>query len=272
MYSQREILVVRYIQPLANPTALFPVHSPCGYNEKVRHNTMGICDIYRRSPVPLLLNLHRQPGTNCHTTTFCGRLLMAVREAKVIVVGQTNVGKTCLAGRMHDPNFNCDTEPTAGANYFRCPMTVDGTAVNLVIWDTAGQERYRQMLSMYFRDVAAAVFVYSIVDAPTLDEVDGWKEFVREMVTDGAVPLFLVGTKEDLSAQREVPREVGEEKARAIGATFFETSAVTGKNLHDLFNEVARQILRRAAEPEPEPVSCVTIPTGAQQATGSRCC
>jgi small GTP-binding protein len=159
---------------------------------------------------------------------------------------------------------------TAGADYLTCSVPIDGTEVQLVIWDTAGEEKFRSVMPMYFRNVAAVVIAYSIADLPTFNEVDTWRAIVGKEVKSDAVPIFLVGTKEDLSKQRQVPSETGENKAAEIGAAFFETSAVNGANVPELLEAMARQVMANAEALRT--VFSVDIETATPQTTGQRCC
>jgi small GTP-binding protein len=187
------------------------------------------------------------------------RVFNGTAKLEVILLGSTDVSKICLLHQLCHPNFTDKTVPISGANYFLFKVTIDWTDVNLVIWDTAGQER--------FRSIEAAVIFYSVMDPPTFDEVDAWKQIIDQCVT-GSVPLFLVGNKEDLASDRKVPTAIGQ--AKAINATFFETSTLTGNNVQDLFTDVGRQILKDHAAKEA--VTCVNFETGTQQTYSGFCC
>jgi small GTP-binding protein len=129
----------------------------------------------------------------------------------------------------------------------------------LLIWDTAGQERYRSMANVYYRDAAVALILYSITDRETYTDVDAWLHRVIENAPPDVI-IFLVGSKADLETDRVVTFDEAGAKAEALGASFFEVSALTGDGVETLFTAVATQALSVANAPKTGNVKLETAP------------
>jgi small GTP-binding protein len=179
------------------------------------------------------------------------------REMKLVLVGNTSVGKTCIAKMATSGTFVDDSVPTLGASYVSKLVRIDNTEVRLQIWDTAGQERYRGMTPMYFRGAHEAVIAYSITDQESFDGIDSWVGSLRENA-DPEIILFLVGNKCDLEEQRVIPMDKGEEKAKELSATFYEVSAKSGDRVEDLFTDLAKTFLEER-KPAPAPARTESV-------------
>jgi small GTP-binding protein len=156
-----------------------------------------------------------------------------VAELKVVLVGSTSVGKTCIVKRAATGNFEDSTTPTLGASYTSKLVTIGNTLARLLIWDTAGQERYRGITPMYYRNAIGAIIVYSMVDLQTFKDVETWVQSLDDNAP--GVVKFLVANKCDLEAERKVTEDQGQQKGAAVGATFSEVSAKTGLGIDELF-------------------------------------
>jgi small GTP-binding protein len=163
-------------------------------------------------------------------------------DVKVVLVGAASVGKTCIVKRGTTGLFDAGSQPTLGASY--TSKVVDNA--RLLIWDTAGQERYHGITHMYYRNVVAAIIVYSIADHETFAQLDLWEASLRDNTT-GNVLLFLVGNKCDLEDERQVAIDEGQSRATAMGATFCEASAKTGIGIEELFVTIATQSLEKGS-------------------------
>jgi Ras-related protein Rab-5C len=185
-------------------------------------------------------------------------------EMKLVLVGNTSVGKTCIAKMATTGEFGEDSAPTLGASYMSKVVHVDNVEVRLQIWDTAGQERYRGMTPMYFRGAHAAIVTYSVVNAESFEGVDSWISDLRDNA-DPDILIFIVGNKCDLDDERVIATSNGEEKAASIRATYYEVSAKTGDRVEDLFIHVAKSYIERTKESEqvkPPDTLQLTTPKG----------
>ena len=117
-------------------------------------------------------------------------------------------------------------------------MYLEDRTVRLQLWDTAGQERFRSLIPSYIRDSSVAVVVYDVTNRASFLNTSKWIEDVRNERGDDVV-IMLVGNKTDLSDQRQVSVEEGEEKANELGVLFIETSAKAGYNVKALFRKLA---------------------------------
>jgi len=166
-------------------------------------------------------------------------------EPKVVVLGQTGVGKTSMIHRYTKGNFNDNTQTTIGGAYCKKDVQVNGWNVSLQIWDTAGQERFRSMAPMYYRNAKAAVLVYDCTDEKTLEKVQGWAdELIKYACKD--VVFVLAGNKYDMAQLSSTEIAKAQGKAKELGATFFQTSAKTGKGIRELFDFIAGNVLESA--------------------------
>ena len=179
---------------------------------------------------------------------------MSESDIKIVLLGQSGVGKTCLVGQFVMGKFDPAFSPTLGASYATKTMEVDSETISLQIWDTAGQERFRVLAPMYYHGAQAAIIVYSVADAPTFQEVDFWVQSLKDNIK--GIELFLVANKIDLE-ERSVSENEGKEKADAIEATYFETSAKLGYGINDLFLTLCKKVkeTRRNQEEQTTPIN-----------------
>uniref|UniRef100_A0A0D9X9Z5 Uncharacterized protein n=1 Tax=Leersia perrieri TaxID=77586 RepID=A0A0D9X9Z5_9ORYZ len=160
---------------------------------------------------------------------------------KVVIIGDSAVGKSNLLSRYARNEFNLHSKATIGVEFQTQSMAIDGKDVKAQIWDTAGQERFRAVTSAYYRGAFGALLVYDISRRSTFDNVGRW---LQELNThsDTTVAKMLVGNKCDLDNIREVPVEEGKALAEAEGLFFMETSALDSTNVKTAFEIVIKEI------------------------------
>ena len=161
---------------------------------------------------------------------------------KILLIGDSGVGKTCLMFRFSDQKFQESYISTIGVDFKMKTLEVDGKKIRLQIWDTAGQERFRSMAPLYYRGAVAAILVFSITDESSFEKL---KEWVRELQNNVEEPLVLAiaCNKADLADQRVVPWETAQQYAESIGALIYETSAKSNTGVSQLFHDVARRLI-----------------------------
>ncbi|XP_069157568.1 ras-related protein Rab-8A isoform X2 [Procambarus clarkii] len=164
---------------------------------------------------------------------------------KVMLIGDSCVGKTCLLTRFKDGTFLSGSFiSTVGIDFRNKVVTVDGSKVKLQIWDTAGQERFRSVTHAYYRDAHALLLLYDVMNKNSYDNTRAWLAEVHEYAQDDVV-IMLIGNKCDVNGERVVRREDGERLAREYNVAFMETSAKTGLNVDLAFMAVARELKAR---------------------------
>ncbi|KAG8663701.1 hypothetical protein MANES_01G266736v8, partial [Manihot esculenta] len=160
---------------------------------------------------------------------------------KVVVIGDSAVGKTQLLSRFTKNEFCLDSKSTIGVEFQTRTVTIKGKVVKAQIWDTAGQERYRAVTSAYYRGALGAMIVYDITKRPTFDHVARWVEELRAHA-DNSIVITLIGNKADLMDQRAVSTEDAVEFEEDQGLFFFETSALSGENVDKAFLRLLEEI------------------------------
>eukprot|EP00538_Stauroneis_constricta_P007088 CAMPEP_0119570146 /NCGR_PEP_ID=MMETSP1352-20130426/43467_1 /TAXON_ID=265584 /ORGANISM="Stauroneis constricta, Strain CCMP1120" /LENGTH=214 /DNA_ID=CAMNT_0007619811 /DNA_START=448 /DNA_END=1093 /DNA_ORIENTATION=- len=174
-----------------------------------------------------------------------------VHHFKLVLLGDTAVGKSCLVVRFVRDEFFEFQEPTIGAAFLTQTVQLDESTVKFEIWDTAGQERYRSLAPMYYRGASAAIVVYDITNP---DSFAGAKSWVKELQRRGDpnVVIALAGNKADLEARRQVDFEEANAYANENGILHLETSAKNANNVKALFVEIAKKLPKSTAQPERE--------------------
>ena len=153
------------------------------------------------------------------------------RIFKIIVIGDSNVGKTCLTYRLCAGRFPDRTEATIGVDFRERAVEIDGERINIQLWDTAGQGRFRQsMVQHYYRNVHAVVFVYDMTNMASFHSLPSWIEECKQHLLATDIPRILVGNKCDLRSAIQVPTDLAQKFADTHSMPLFETSA---KNPND---------------------------------------
>ncbi|XP_061532849.1 EF-hand calcium-binding domain-containing protein 4B isoform X2 [Phycodurus eques] len=160
---------------------------------------------------------------------------------KIVLVGNSSVGKTSLLRRFCDDCFNPDTSATVGIDYSVKTIVVDKTRVALQVWDTAGQERYRSITKQFFRKADGVVVMYDITVEQSFTAVRQWLTSVKEGSGED-VTLMLLGNKTDLEIERQVHIAMGDRLAKDCQMTFFECSACSGHNVMEAMLHLARTL------------------------------
>ncbi|KAJ2656851.1 ras GTPase [Coemansia sp. RSA 1199] len=163
---------------------------------------------------------------------------------KLLLIGDSGVGKSCLLLRFADDTYTESYISTIGVDFKIRTIELDGKTVKLQIWDTAGQERFRTITSSYYRGAHGIIVVYDVTDADTFGNVKQWLQEIDRYASEG-VNKLLVGNKSDLEDKRSVDFTEAQEFASGLNITFLETSAKDATNVESAFLTMARQIKDR---------------------------
>uniref|UniRef100_A0A3B5MEH4 Calcium release activated channel regulator 2Ab n=1 Tax=Xiphophorus couchianus TaxID=32473 RepID=A0A3B5MEH4_9TELE len=161
------------------------------------------------------------------------------RLFKVVLVGNSSVGKTSLLRSFCEGRFHPSTTATVGIDYSVKTLTLDNMQIAMQLWDTAGQERFRSMTKQFFRKADGVVLMYDVTVAESFTAVRPWLLNVQEAAGEG-IPILLLGNKMDMTREREVPSKDAEQLAFENKVMFFEVSAYTGKNVTESLTHLAR--------------------------------
>ena len=163
---------------------------------------------------------------------------------KLIIVGDTNVGKTNIMSKYIKDQFNITSKSTIGVEFGTKILEIDNKKVKAQIWDTAGQERYKSITSAYYKGAKGAFIVYDITNKSTFESVDKWIKDLNSY-GDKNLTMLLIGNKSDLEDKRIINKEEGEEKEKSFELGFIETSAYNGDNIAQAFDIMLKEVLKR---------------------------
>ena len=169
---------------------------------------------------------------------------------KIVILGDTSVGKTCFFNRYVDNTFEEKTLGTIGIEYrLKNVQLENGSTIKLQIWDTAGQERFNSISKTYYRGAHAIVLLFSVVDKKSFGNAQKWLSQIKEEVNE-KVPIILVGNKIDLVDEREIPDYEGKELADEFNINYFECSAKTGENINLAFEDLIKKMVKTVDKPK----------------------
>lgn len=166
-----------------------------------------------------------------------------VELLKILIIGDSAVGKSCLLLRYTDNAFQETFMTTIGVDFKTKHMELDGTATKLQLWDTAGQEKFRAITKSYYRGAHGIILVFDVSKRETFTQVNTWLESIRDSGEGATVDVVLVGNKCDLA--RQVTTEEGEAYAKEHSVQYYETSAKAGDGVAPAFEGIARLALRK---------------------------
>eukprot|EP00105_Crassostrea_gigas_P022089 XP_011441467.1 PREDICTED: ras-related protein Rab-37 isoform X4 [Crassostrea gigas] len=179
-------------------------------------------------------------------------------SSKVMLIGDSGVGKTCLLVRFKDGAFLSGSFiSTVGIDFRNKVVDVEGTKVKLQIWDTAGQERFRSITRAYYRDANALLLLYDVSNKASFDNIRAWLGEINEYAQEDVV-IMLLGNKADMTSERVIRTEDGERLANEYNVAFMETSAKTGMNVDLAFMAVAKDLKMKKTRKPTDPKFSVT--------------
>jgi len=200
---------------------------------------------------------------------------------KLLLIGDSGVGKTCLIFRFCEDIFQQSFISTIGIDFKIKTVEIGGKRIKLQIWDTAGQERFHTITVSYYRNAHGIFLVYDITRRESFENVTNWVRQVQQNAKED-VERMLIGNKADMEDQRQVAKERGKQLAMEFSMPFVETSCKTGENVEKAFLDMTMAILRRnpsgasAAQSagSSRPATTVTVEGQPPNSSGlsARCC
>ena len=162
---------------------------------------------------------------------------------KVLLIGNSSVGKSSLLLRFVDNQWSDLFVPTIGVDFKIRTMEIDNKNVKLQIWDTAGQERFKNITASYYRGAHGIFVVYDISDTESFKNINNWLIEIEKNANKNVYKI-LVGNKCDLEDKRTVSYQQGKELAETYGMQFIETSAKSNTNVDEAFQLLGREVMK----------------------------
>ncbi|SCU86596.1 LAMI_0D02806g1_1 [Lachancea mirantina] len=166
---------------------------------------------------------------------------------KIVLIGDSGVGKSNLLSRFTSNEFNMESKSTIGVEFATRTIEVENKKIKAQIWDTAGQERYRAITSAYYRGAVGALIVYDISKSSSYENCNHWLMELRENA-DENVAVGLIGNKSDLAHLRAVPTDEAKNFAQENQLLFTETSALNSENVDQAFRELISAIYQMVSK------------------------
>jgi Ras-related protein Rab-18 len=196
---------------------------------------------------------------------------------KILLVGDTGVGKSSVLLRFTDDRYDDEQLSTIGVDLKVKYLDVRNKRIKCTIWDTAGQERFRTLTASYYRGSQATILVYDVTRKETFDSLQHWYDEITHHTAQGKIVKILVGNKIDLE-KRQVSRQEGEAFAREHGMMFIECSAKSRVGIQQVFMETVNQILDMPIDEDhttttsPNTKSKIDVNLNNNQGDNSQCC
>ncbi|KAF9117133.1 GTP-binding protein [Mortierella sp. AM989] len=163
---------------------------------------------------------------------------------KLLLIGDSGVGKSCLLLRFSDDSFTPSFITTIGIDFKIRTIELDGKRIKLQIWDTAGQERFRTITTAYYRGAMGILLVYDVTDERSFSNIRNWFSNIEQHASEG-VNKILIGNKCDMPDKKVISKDQGQALADEFGIKFLETSAKSNICVEEAFFSLARDIKKR---------------------------
>ena len=154
---------------------------------------------------------------------------------KIVIVGDSGVGKTNLAKRFIQNTFSSNTLATVGVEFFSNTYYVNDKLIKIEMWDTAGQERYKSITSAYYKGAMGALLVYDVTNQATFNNIERWYNEIRDFSSKD-IQIIMIGNKTDLKDNIVISTEMSQNKAADLEIPVVETSALNASNVKEAFH------------------------------------
>ncbi len=172
-----------------------------------------------------------------------------MEKIKIILVGESEVGKTCIINQYINQEFEQNHLTTIGVGESKKEIEIENTNLKLEIWDTAGQEQYRATNKIFMKGAKIALLVYDITNEKSFEQINYWHETVKKMNKENVI-FCLVGNKNDLYEKRVISEEKGKKFAQEKKMLFFESSAMDYESIETIFKGACQEYLNLVKEEE----------------------
>ena len=167
-----------------------------------------------------------------------------METVKVVLIGESGVGKTSIISRYTTNTFDPQTLTSSSAQFLTKTINLnENTSIKFDIWDTAGQEKFKSLAKIFYKDAKVIILVYDITNKPSFETLKNYwyKEIMDNSISD--LILAIVGNKSDLYENEQVTDKEGKLFAKEINAIFKSTSALSNRGINSLFTDIAKKCL-----------------------------
>jgi Ras-related protein Rab-1A len=194
---------------------------------------------------------------------------------KVLLLGNSDVGKSSLILRYVDQVWSDTFVPTIGVDFKVKTTQLENKNIKMQIWDTAGQERFRNVISSYFRGAHGILLIYDVTNRDSFKNLESWLIEIEKNASENVLKI-LIGNKNDLQDEKEITTEEGEAFAKRNGMQFIETSAKMNTNVTEAFEALGKIMIEFNTEKKPITASndkkVLNASSGKNIKTKKKCC
>jgi len=199
--------------------------------------------------------------------------------AKILTIGESGVGKTCILLRYTDNKFIKHHLTTIGIDYKTKDVNINGKSIKLKIWDTAGQERFRNITQQYYKGADGIVLVFDLTDRNSFEKIREWMKQIQSYTQRESIAIVLLGNKCDAD-NKAVSAKEANDIATEYNMKFFETSAMNNINIEESFKQLSTEIMkikesknaRADATPQNQSQQLKPVDKGEKKEKNKRCC
>ena len=174
------------------------------------------------------------------------------KTCKILIIGDSRVGKTCLIQRYANGIFKEDYITTVGLDFHTKQEMINNLTVSIKLWDTAGQERFKALTPSFFRNAEGVVLAYDVTNSESFDNLKFWINSIKTNLFEKNIfiPIIIIGNKIDLEDMRDISKDIANKFAKENNFKYFETSAKTGEGVDEAFRDLVNQILANSDKNE----------------------